>query len=349
MPSVTGSLEHGPDELIIMTAPAYNDSEYMAILMAREVRDGEISACGALSQIPGAALLLAKETHAPNAEVILLNTVFRPFGTSRQFHFLCQRGELGLFFLSGVQIDRHANYNLHQLGADKAHPTARFPGGYGGGRQAVQRHHRVPELRPLPEGPQVIPPVRRQRHRVPGAADQPGLGFADDLDVALEGCEQDILSGAADTRKDEEFPIWDRIRRVLPPGAELSEFMAYLEPRIYRPGEYLVEQGGPPDKILFIEKGRVTVRLTLPDGRTMRLRSMTVGTMIGEIGMYLNQPRNASAIADEDTQAYVLSAEKLHEMEAKAPHLANALHHAIVALLAERLTATNGLLQRLID
>lgn len=116
-----------------MTTPAYNDSEYMVILMSREVRDGEISACGALSQIPGAALLLAKETHAPNAEVILLNTVFRPFGTSRQFHFLCQRGELGLFFLSGVQIDRHANYNLHQLGADKAHPTARFPGGYGGG------------------------------------------------------------------------------------------------------------------------------------------------------------------------------------------------------------------------
>lgn len=116
-----------------MTALAHNDSEYIAILMSREVRDGEVSACGALSQIPAAALLLAQATHAPNAEIILLNTVFRPFGTSRQFHFLCQRGELGLFFLSGVQIDRHANYNLHQLGPDKARPTARFPGGYGGG------------------------------------------------------------------------------------------------------------------------------------------------------------------------------------------------------------------------
>jgi glutaconate CoA-transferase subunit B len=116
-----------------MTAPACNDSEYMIVLLSREVRDGEISACGALSQIPAAALLLAQEMHAPNAEVILLNTVFRPFGTSRQFHFLCQRGELDLFFLSGVQIDRYANYNLHQLGPDKERPTARFPGGYGGG------------------------------------------------------------------------------------------------------------------------------------------------------------------------------------------------------------------------
>ena len=111
----------------------YNDSELIAVLMSREVRDGEISACGALSQLPATGLLLAKALHAPNAELIILNTVFRPFHTSRQFHFLAQRGELGLFFASGVQIDRHGNYNLHHLGNDPDHPKVRFPGGYGGG------------------------------------------------------------------------------------------------------------------------------------------------------------------------------------------------------------------------
>ena len=111
----------------------YNESELMAVLMSREVRDGEISACGALSQLPATGLLLAKEMHAPNAELIILNTVFRPFQTSRQFHFLAQRGDLGLFFVSGVQIDGHGNYNLHQLGSDLDRPDVRFPGGYGGG------------------------------------------------------------------------------------------------------------------------------------------------------------------------------------------------------------------------
>jgi glutaconate CoA-transferase subunit B len=111
----------------------YNDDELLAVLMAREVRDGEVSACGALSHLPAAGLLLAKASHAPNAELIILNTVFRPFQTSRQFHFLAQRGDLGLFFVSGVQIDRHGNYNLHQLGPDPDHPRTRFPGGYGGG------------------------------------------------------------------------------------------------------------------------------------------------------------------------------------------------------------------------
>lgn len=110
----------------------YSASEMLAILLSREVRDDEVSACGALSQIPAAGLLLAKELHAPNAELIILNSIFNPFRTSRQFHYLAQRGDLGLFFASGVQIDRHGNYNLHQLGPrDK--PSARFPGGYGGG------------------------------------------------------------------------------------------------------------------------------------------------------------------------------------------------------------------------
>jgi glutaconate CoA-transferase subunit B len=111
----------------------YSEAELMAVLLAREVRDGEVSACGALSQIPAAGLLLAKERHAPNAELIILNSVFNPFRTSRQFHFLAQRGELGLFFVSGIQIDRHGNYNLHQLGPDRDKPVVRFPGGYGGG------------------------------------------------------------------------------------------------------------------------------------------------------------------------------------------------------------------------
>jgi glutaconate CoA-transferase subunit B len=116
-----------------MHTSQYNDDELLAVLMSREVRDDEVSACGALSHLPAAGLLLAKELHAPNAELIILNTVFRPFRTSRQFHFLAQRGELGLFFVSGVQIDRHGNYNLHQLGPDPDHPKLRFPGGYGGG------------------------------------------------------------------------------------------------------------------------------------------------------------------------------------------------------------------------
>src|SRR5687767_9056260 len=109
----------------------YSNDELIAILLSREVRDGEISACGALSHLPAAGLLLAQALHAPDAELIILGSSFTPFRTSKSFHYLAQRGDLGLFFVSGVQIDRHGNYNLHYIGPDPDHPQQRFPGGYG--------------------------------------------------------------------------------------------------------------------------------------------------------------------------------------------------------------------------
>lgn len=191
----------------------------------------------------------------------------------------------------------------------------------------------------------------RAQFRLAGIEPAGSVSFRDDLDEALEQCEQDILAAAADNDVAGAGSAagLERIRRVLPEGVPLADFMAYLEPRSFAPGAFLLRQGGPPDEILFIEKGRVTVRLELPGGRTMRLRTLTMGTMIGEIGLYLNQPRNASAIADEATTAQVLTAARLRDMEMRDPHLANALHHAMASLLAERLAATNGLLQRLID
>ena len=175
------------------------------------------------------------------------------------------------------------------------------------------------------------------------------IAFYEDLDLALEHCEEEILAGDDNSKLPVDFTIWDKISAVLPKGTPISAFMAYLQPRTFQAGEFLVRQGGPPTEIVFIESGRVTVRLTFPDGKSIRLRSMTMGTMIGEIGLYLNQPRSASAVADDVTQAYILTAEKLREMETRDPQLANALHYAIVALLAERLAGTNGLLQRLIN
>ena len=104
----------------------------MIILMSREVVDGETVGAGALSPIPAAACILAHETHAPNARVIILGSQeYFPFtaGTS-QFHFLAQQGKLDLFFISGIQIDGEGNFNLHVLG-DYRSPDLRMPGAYG--------------------------------------------------------------------------------------------------------------------------------------------------------------------------------------------------------------------------
>jgi len=109
-----------------------NTEELLAILMSREVRDWETSACGAVSMIPAAAMLLAEATHAPQAEIIILGSEQLSRDLGKDIHFLSQRGGLDLFFHSAVQFDAEGNFNLHVIGDANA-PDMRLPGGYGSG------------------------------------------------------------------------------------------------------------------------------------------------------------------------------------------------------------------------
>lgn len=118
-----------------MGTPRYTTEELMACVIAREVRDGETCATGAVSPIPAAGLLLAQALHAPHTTLIILDHPdprYNPFPDSSGIHFLAQRGKLDLFFLSGIQIDRYGNFNLHVIG-DYSLPRVRMPGAYGSG------------------------------------------------------------------------------------------------------------------------------------------------------------------------------------------------------------------------
>lgn len=104
----------------------------MAVTLAREVRDGETVGVGAVSPIPAAGCMLAEQLHAPHVTLIILDCAeYYPFPAgSSELHFLAQRGELDLFFLSGIQFDRRGNFNLHVIG-DYHAPTVRMAGAYG--------------------------------------------------------------------------------------------------------------------------------------------------------------------------------------------------------------------------
>jgi len=112
----------------------YNLEELMAIIISREVRDFEMIGVGAVSPIPAAGSILAEQLHASHAQIIILGSnekKYYPFpGGSSELHFLAQRGDLDLFFLSGLQIDRKGNINLHVIGDYEA-PRMRLPGAYG--------------------------------------------------------------------------------------------------------------------------------------------------------------------------------------------------------------------------
>jgi len=117
----------------VTTAIDLNLEEHLAILLSRGIHDFETSACGALSFIPAAGMLLARELHAPMAEIIILGSRdYSPFVSGKDFHFLAQRGQMDLFHISGIEIDRGGNFNLHVIG-DRDEPDVLMPGQYGTG------------------------------------------------------------------------------------------------------------------------------------------------------------------------------------------------------------------------
>jgi glutaconate CoA-transferase subunit B len=128
-----------------MTAP-YSASEFTAILLARDLHDGERGAAGASATIPMAAILLARALHAPNIQIA--GEMFVNPQPRRLWHSMlddralgrCEAAEtftelfehshrgLDFFFHSGLQIDRYGNINLHFVGGTYDRPKMRGPG-----------------------------------------------------------------------------------------------------------------------------------------------------------------------------------------------------------------------------
>jgi glutaconate CoA-transferase subunit B len=119
-----------------MNAAPYTPEEFMAVVIAREVRDGETTAVGTLSPIPTAGVMLARARHAPHGTFFIYKSDYQrdawwPFRHgSKEFYDFAQSGRLDLFFVSAAQIDQYGNINLNLIG-DPARPKVRLPGGAG--------------------------------------------------------------------------------------------------------------------------------------------------------------------------------------------------------------------------
>jgi glutaconate CoA-transferase subunit B len=131
--------------------PDYEIDELMCALMAREIRDGDWVNHGAVVPLAGAALMLARNTHAPNLDFFYLGTVFNSIdpaendlakmmfdpelamttGRSLITHYdilsWTLRGNCDFQFLRPIQIDRFGSVNVSVIG-DPERPKYRFHG-----------------------------------------------------------------------------------------------------------------------------------------------------------------------------------------------------------------------------
>jgi glutaconate CoA-transferase subunit B len=120
--------------------------ELRAVFLARDIADGEVGSCGLAATIPLAAMRLALLTHAPNLtlamegaanpnprylfEVPVDPEAHREGEAILDLYDLFVSSERGIdfWFMSGIQIDRLGNLNVHKIGGTRARPAFRGPG-----------------------------------------------------------------------------------------------------------------------------------------------------------------------------------------------------------------------------
>ena len=171
----------------------------------------------------------------------------------------------------------------------------------------------------------------------------------DDLDHATEWCENKLIEQGDlyDVKQISIQEIFDSqamIRRL-----DIGAVHQYLERVEARVGDYLAYQGEEVDNLFIIESGRVDIELKLEHGKVVRLRSMTAGTIVGEVGFYLGTKRSASIRVTESGVFHKLTRDALHRMEEDQPQAAIAFHTFISCVLSERLTNTNRMIESLLD
>src|SRR4051794_24181528 len=139
----------------------YTPAELMAVVAARELRDGEVVFVGI--GLPNLACNLARATHAPNLVLIyesgavgavperlpvsigdpsLVTGSLMVCGMADVFQSFLQNGRIEVGFLGGAQIDRFGNINTTVVGAYD-HPDVRLPGSGGAAEIAIHARRTV--------------------------------------------------------------------------------------------------------------------------------------------------------------------------------------------------------------
>jgi len=169
----------------------------------------------------------------------------------------------------------------------------------------------------------------------------------DHLDFGLEWCEEQILrSKVPPTRQ--HLDIEMLLAEILQHPEMVPHFKSFLDIVSLDKNEVLFQKDDPSDCLYFIESGRISVLLQNSEGQIHRFRTLGSGTVMGEIGMYTEQPRTARAVADEKSTLYVLTYDRFLALEDRFPDIARQFHKFVVRTLSTRMTQDSEAIQVLL-
>lgn len=121
---------------------------------------------------------------------------------------------------------------------------------------------------------------------------------------------------------------------------DLEALAASVVMRKFSAGHLIFSQGDPGFTMYIVADGHVNIHLPGEASRRVSLKDVTVGEYFGELALFDEKPRSASAVTTTSALLMELSRETLTDYLEKRPRRAM----AILRTMAERLRETNSML-----
>jgi uncharacterized membrane protein len=121
---------------------------------------------------------------------------------------------------------------------------------------------------------------------------------------------------------------------------DLRELAAGVRPRSFKAGQLIFNQGDSGTEMYLVSDGHVNIHLPGDASHRVSLKDISRGEYFGELALFDDKPRSASALATTDAMLLELSRETLSAYLERRPRAAM----VILRTMAERLRETNALL-----
>lgn len=159
-----------------------------------------------------------------------------------------------------------------------------------------------------------------------------------DLDHAIEWCENSIIDGA----RQPIIPLANQFQFLSASQEENTLLKNYFNHIEVPEGEILYRQGETAHDLIYLDKGKLSVFLDYGTKNQVRLTQIKEGAIVGEMGLFLQEPRSATVVATLPSIIYTLSDSNLNKLYLEQPELGIALDKLIIKLLGRRIKQANN-------
>jgi len=123
---------------------------------------------------------------------------------------------------------------------------------------------------------------------------------------------------------------------------DLQVLAASVKPKPFKAGQMIFNQGDVGTEMYIVASGHVNIHLPGDASRRVSLKDIASGEYFGELALFDDKPRSASALATTDATLLELSRATLSGYLERRPRAAM----AILRTMSERLRETNALLSQ---